>query len=74
MRRRVPNRIDIRNGPQLDCIQCGLCIDARDTVMTRIGPETRLIGYDNDINIHRRKEGKPPVYRSYGRAPSPTSR
>jgi polyferredoxin len=31
--------------------------------MTRIGRETRLIGYDNDINIHRRQEGKPPIYR-----------
>ena len=58
-----PTGIDIRNGSQLDCIQCGLCIDACDTVMTKIGRETRLIGYDNDINIHRRKEGKPPVYR-----------
>jgi cytochrome c oxidase accessory protein FixG len=58
-----PTGIDIRNGPQLDCIQCGLCIDACDAVMTRIGRETRLIGYDNDINIHRRREGKPPIYR-----------
>ncbi len=58
-----PTGIDIRNGPQLDCIQCGLCIDACDTVMTKIGRETRLIGYDNDINIHRREAGKPPIYR-----------
>src|SRR5947199_159843 len=58
-----PTGIDIRNGSQLDCIQCGLCIDACDTVMTKIGRETRLIGYDNDINIHRREAGKPPVYR-----------
>src|SRR5664280_1617510 len=58
-----PTGIDIRNGPQLDCIQCGLCIDACDAVMTKVGRETRLIGYDNDINIHRRQAGKPPVYR-----------
>jgi polyferredoxin len=58
-----PTGIDIRNGAQLDCIQCGLCIDACDTVMTKIGRETRLIGYDNDINIHRREAGKPPIYR-----------
>ncbi len=58
-----PTGIDIRNGAQLDCIQCGLCIDACDTVMKKIGRETRLIGYDNDINIHRRQAGKPPVYR-----------
>ena len=49
-----PTGIDIRDGAQLDCIQCGLCIDACDTVMKKIGRETRLIGYDNDINIHRR--------------------
>src|SRR4249919_1510327 len=58
-----PTGIDIRNGSQLDCIQCGLCIDACDAVMTKVGRETRLIGYDNDINIHRREAGKPPIYR-----------
>ena len=58
-----PTGIDIRNGSQLDCIQCGLCIDACDAVMTKIGRETRLIGYDNDINIQRRQAGKPPIYR-----------
>jgi cytochrome c oxidase accessory protein FixG len=58
-----PTGIDIRNGPQLECIQCGLCIDACDNIMTKLGRERRLIGYDNDINIHRRQAGKPPVYR-----------
>jgi len=59
-----PTGIDIRDGSQLECIQCGLCIDACDTVMTRIGRKPRLIGYDNDINIHRRRAGEPPVYRT----------
>ncbi|NPU10759.1 cytochrome c oxidase accessory protein CcoG [Bradyrhizobium sp. 83002] len=58
-----PTGIDIRDGAQMDCIQCGLCIDACDTVMTKIGRPTRLIGYDNDINIHRRQEGKAPIYK-----------
>jgi cytochrome c oxidase accessory protein FixG len=58
-----PTGIDIRNGPQLECIQCGLCIDACDAVMTKIGRPTRLIGYDNDINIARRAAGQPPIYR-----------
>jgi len=58
-----PTGIDIRNGPQLECIQCGLCIDACDTVMKKIGRPTRLIGYDNDINIQRRQAGKTPIYR-----------
>jgi polyferredoxin len=31
--------------------------------MKKIGRETRLIGYDNDINIQRRQAGKPEIYR-----------
>ena len=58
-----PTGIDIRDGAQLGCIQCGLCIDACDTVMKKIGRETRLIGYDNDINIQRRQAGKPEIFR-----------
>ena len=58
-----PTGVDIRNGIQLGCIQCGLCIDACDTIMTQIGRPTRLIGYDTDINIQRRREGKAPIYR-----------
>jgi cytochrome c oxidase accessory protein FixG len=58
-----PTGIDIRNGAQLECIQCGLCIDACDTVMKKIGREPRLIAYDNDINIARRQAGEQPIYR-----------
>ena len=58
-----PTGIDIRDGAQLECIQCGLCIDACDNVMKKIGRPTSLIGYDNDINIQRRQAGKPPIYR-----------
>ncbi|MBI5263773.1 MAG: cytochrome c oxidase accessory protein CcoG [Bradyrhizobium sp.] len=58
-----PTGIDIRNGPQLECIQCGLCIDACDNVMKKINRSTGLIGYDNDINIERRQAGQLPVYR-----------
>ena len=58
-----PTGIDIRKGAQLECIMCGLCIDACDNVMKKVGRPTGLIGYDNDVNIHRRMEGKPNVYR-----------
>jgi cytochrome c oxidase accessory protein FixG len=58
-----PTGIDIRDGAQLECIQCGLCIDACDNVMAKIGRPTGLIGYDNDINIQRRQQGQPPIYR-----------
>ena len=57
-----PTGIDIRNGSS-STASSAACIDACDTVMTKIGRETRLIGYDNDINIHRREAGKPPIYR-----------
>jgi len=57
-----PTGVDIRKGMQLDCIQCGLCIDACDNIMTKVGKPTGLIGYDTDENIERRIEGKEPVY------------
>ncbi|HVX76915.1 MAG TPA: cytochrome c oxidase accessory protein CcoG [Bradyrhizobium sp.] len=58
-----PTGIDIRDGAQLGCIQCGLCIDACDTVMKKIGRHPRLIGYDNDINIQRRIAGQPEIFK-----------
>ncbi len=58
-----PTGVDIRDGIQLGCIQCGLCIDACDNIMTDIGRPTGLIAYDTDINGQRRLAGKPPVYR-----------
>ena len=58
-----PTGVDIRHGIQLGCIQCGLCIDACDNVMQEIGRPKGLIGYDTDINMQRRREGKPPLYR-----------
>ncbi len=58
-----PTGVDIREGANLGCIQCGLCIDACDSVMARIGRPTRLIAYDTDINIKRRASGLAPVYR-----------
>lgn len=58
-----PTGVDIRHGPQLGCIQCGLCIDACNTVMAKVGRDPGLIGYDTDINIERRSHGKAPIYR-----------
>lgn len=40
-----PMGIDIRDGQQLECITCALCIDACDTVMNKIGLEKGLISY-----------------------------
>jgi len=58
-----PTGIDIRDGAQLGCIQCGLCIDACDNIMRKIGRPERLIAYDTDLNIKRRLDGKPPLYK-----------
>ncbi|MFN3844373.1 MAG: cytochrome c oxidase accessory protein CcoG [Paracoccaceae bacterium] len=40
-----PMGIDIRNGQQLACITCGLCIDACNDTMDKIGRPRDLIGY-----------------------------
>ncbi len=60
-----PTGVDIREGNQLACIQCGLCIDACDDVMKKVGRPERLIAYDNDINIKRRATGLPNQFRIF---------
>jgi cytochrome c oxidase accessory protein FixG len=40
-----PTGVDIRHGQQLGCITCGLCIDACDSVMDKIGKPHGLIRY-----------------------------
>ncbi len=51
-----PTGIDIRNGTQLECVNCTACIDACDDVMDRIGYDKGLIRYASENNI---SEGKP---------------
>ncbi len=58
-----PMGIDIRDGAQLECINCALCIDACDDVMVRIGQPVGLIAYDTDANIERRLAKVPPHFR-----------
>src|SRR4029077_12439924 len=53
-----PMGIDIRDGAQLECINCALCIDACDDVMVRIGQPRGLIAYDTDANFLRRQQGE----------------
>jgi cytochrome c oxidase accessory protein FixG len=53
-----PTGIDIRDGQQLECITCALCIDACDDIMTRIGRPRGLIDYDSVANTQRRIEGR----------------
>ena len=41
-----PTGIDIRDGSQLECIQCALCIDACNDIMGKVGRPRGLIAYD----------------------------
>ena len=50
-----PMGIDIRNGLQLDCIACGLCIDACNDIMDKMSLPRGLIRYDTDRGL---KEGQ----------------
>jgi len=54
-----PMGIDIRDGQQLECIGCALCIDACNDVMGRIGKPRGLIAYDTIGNQERRRRGQP---------------
>ncbi len=58
-----PAGIDIRDGLQIECINCALCIDACDEVMVKIGRPKGLISYDTHENIERRKKGEPAKFR-----------
>jgi cytochrome c oxidase accessory protein FixG len=54
-----PMGIDIRDGQQMECITCALCIDACDTVMQKLGLEKGLISYSTlqDYNANMRLAG-----------------
>ena len=43
-----PMGIDIREGLQMDCIACGLCVDACNDVMEKVGLPQGLIRYDTE--------------------------
>lgn len=53
-----PMGIDIRDGPQLECIHCALCIDACNAVMEKVGRPPNLIAYDTYNNLTATKAGK----------------
>ena len=55
-----PMGIDIRNGQQLACITCGLCIDACNDMMDKIGKPRHLIGYMALTDEIREKAGEAP--------------
>lgn len=46
-----PTGIDIRDGLQMECIGCAQCIDACDSVMTRLGRPRGLIRYSSQAEL-----------------------
>jgi len=52
-----PTGVDIRDGLQLECIGCGLCVDACNDVMTRIGRPRHLIAFDSERNRLAHRQG-----------------
>lgn len=46
-----PTGIDIRNGIQLECVNCTACIDACDEVMVKVKKPTGLIRYASNSSI-----------------------
>ncbi len=61
-----PTGYDIRNGPDIRCITCALCIDACDSVMAQIGRPRGLIDYAtlDDCKIEREGGHARPVTRA----------
>lgn len=58
-----PMGIDIRDGSQLECINCGLCVDACDEILGKLGRPTGLIAYDTDAAVAARARGQAAVYK-----------
>jgi cytochrome c oxidase accessory protein FixG len=56
-----PTGIDIRDGAQLECIQCALCIDACDEIMDKVGRPRGLIAYDTLQNLEAGAENAQPL-------------
>lgn len=53
-----PMGIDIRKGLQMECIACGLCVDACNNVMDKVGLPGGLIRYDTTHNQEQRSLAK----------------
>lgn len=52
-----PMGIDIRDGEQLECINCALCIDACNGIMDRVGRPRGLIAYDTVAGLQTKSVG-----------------
>lgn len=54
-----PIGIDIREGPNFACINCGLCVDACDGVMAKLDRPRGLIDYEAWSNLGRERRNEP---------------
>jgi cytochrome c oxidase accessory protein FixG len=54
-----PTGVDIRKGQEYGCITCGLCIDACDAVMEKVGKPKGLIRYTSLAELEFKQEPKP---------------
>ena len=52
-----PTGIDIRDGQQMECIGCGLCIDACNQTMARVDRPHSLIRWDTLANQEAKEQG-----------------
>ncbi|AVI51235.1 cytochrome c oxidase accessory protein CcoG [Pukyongia salina] len=53
-----PTGIDIRNGTQLECVNCTACIDACDHMMEQVDLPKGLIRYASEDNIEKKAKFK----------------
>ncbi|WP_369047587.1 cytochrome c oxidase accessory protein CcoG [Tenacibaculum sp. UWU-22] len=53
-----PTGIDIRNGTQLECVNCTACIDECNHMMEKVGLPTGLIRYASEENIAKKSPFK----------------
>jgi cytochrome c oxidase accessory protein FixG len=51
-----PTGIDIRNGTQLECVNCTACIDECDDIMEKIDRPKGLIRYASEDNINKKSK------------------
>ncbi|MEL6316837.1 MAG: cytochrome c oxidase accessory protein CcoG [Pseudomonadota bacterium] len=56
-----PTGVDIRDGDNIGCITCGLCIDACDEMMAKTGRPRGLIDYCTLLDAKRETAGEAPV-------------
>lgn len=53
-----PTGIDIRNGTQLECVNCTACIDACDSIMEKVNRPKGLIRFASEDNIALKQKTK----------------